>query len=97
MLWEHTRAGDWVIISDIPTGVPLDKIFDNLALCDLAKHPSFQKVLEDMDAREEARLKAERPPDSTDHERILWAARKAYGEEMSRPMAIQSAVPDNLT
>lgn len=97
VLWEHTRAGDWVVISDIPSGVPLEKTFDYLALCDLAKQPSFQKILEDMDAREEARLNEERPPDKTDHERILWAARKAYGEEMSRPMAIQSVVPDNLT
>jgi hypothetical protein len=50
-----------------------------------------------MDGSEADAKEAARTTDRTDYERILWAAKREYGEAMSRPMGVRSAVPEQIS
>lgn len=97
-LWEKTRAGDLVVIQDLPKGQPLDRrVIDHLALCDIARHPGVQAVIDAVDAQAE-KVAAEvayesRRRNAPDTERVLWAARKDLSEATGMPLGVRVQVP----
>lgn len=98
VLWEKTRTGHWVVIKDVPRGMGIDRrIIDYLNLCDMAKSPSVQAIINKVDQRA-AELKRKRVERSkrkhqVDWDHIMWAATKDAAEAESYPMGVFSQVP----
>ena len=97
VLWEKTRRGDWVVIKDVPKGHPLDqRLYDYLALCDLAQHGGIQNILNEVDERFEAGKEAKKVRDGagkTDWDKIMWAGKRDLREAESTPYGLFGQVP----
>ena len=96
VLWEKTSKGTMVAIKDVPKAMGWDmRIFDYLALCDIASKPGMQAVLDAIDKREDARKERNAPVSNCDWDKVLWAAKKDAAEAESYPMGVHVQVPGN--